>query len=233
MTKANHEQVPGHIAIIPDGNRRWAKEKGKDVKEGYRVGIDHMDDVVTWCFKAGVNMVTLWGFSTDNFKRDREQVQGLFDLFRKNLLRGLGSEDERRPKMRVRFLGRIERFPREIVELFRQVEEKTARNGPFQLNILLSYGGREEIVDAVNAILREGSKEVDESTLSGHMYSRGMPDPDLIIRTSGEQRLSGLMPWQSCYSEFFFSPKLWPDFSRQDFEQALSEYARRKRRYGK
>jgi undecaprenyl diphosphate synthase len=230
MEKAD---VPKHIAVIPDGNRRWSDEKGLSRQEGYRIGIEHIGDVLKWCKAAGVEIVTMWGFSTDNFKRDREEIQGLFELFKKNLLEGLSTRDEEGKTIRVRFLGRRHLFPKDIAALFDKIEEKTKDRGPYQLNLLLSYGGREEIVDAVNEIIAEGKKEVDERTISEHLYTRGMPDPDLVIRTSGEQRLSGLMPWQSCYSEFYFSEKLWPDFSREDFEKALETYAKRKRRYGR
>ncbi len=226
-------EVPNHIAIIPDGNRRWSEQKGISRKEGYRIGIEHIGDVLKWCKGKNVRMVTMWGFSTENFKRDNEEIEGLFQLFKKNLLEGLSTKDEEGKKIRVRFLGRTHLFPKDIVTLFRKIEEKTENNGPFQLNLLLSYGGRLEIVDAVNELIRDGATEVDEEAISSHLYTKGMPDPDLIIRTSGEQRLSGLLPWQSCYSEFYFSKKLWPDFSKEDFEEALEEYASRKRRFGR
>lgn len=226
-------EAPNHIAIIPDGNRRWSEQKGISRKEGYRIGIEHIGDVLKWCKEKDVRMVTMWGFSTENFKRDNAEIEGLFQLFKKNLLEGLSTRDEEGSKIRVRFLGRTHLFPKDISALFRKIEEKTEGNGPFQLNLLLSYGGRLEIVDAVNEIIKEGAREVDEEAISSHLYTRGMPDPDLIIRTSGEQRLSGLLPWQSCYSEFYFSEKLWPDFSKEDFEQAIAEYSRRKRRFGR
>ncbi len=178
-------------------------------------------------------MLSMWGFSTDNFKRDKEEIGNLFELFKKNLREGIESEDENKKKVRIRFLGRIHLFPKEIQMMIKKVEESTAKNSDYNLNLLLSYGGREEIVDAVNSLIKEGVKEVDEKTISDHLYTKGLPDPDLVIRTSGEQRLSGLMPWQSAYSEFYFSEKLWPDFSKEDFVKALDEFARRKRRYGK
>ena len=226
-------EVPNHIAIIPDGNRRFAEQQGISKKEGYRIGIGHIGDVLKWCKEKNVRMVTMWGFSTENFKRDNQEIEGLFQLFKKNLLEGLSTKDEEGKKIRVKFLGRTHLFPKDIVTLFRKIEEKTENNGPFQLNLLLSYGGRLEIVDAVNELIREGTSEVDEEAISSHLYTKGMPDPDLIIRTSGEQRLSGLLPWQSCYSEFYFSKKLWPEFSKEDFEDALAEYASRKRRFGR
>ncbi|MBU0590671.1 di-trans,poly-cis-decaprenylcistransferase [Candidatus Micrarchaeota archaeon] len=202
-------------------------------QEGYRIGIEHIGDVVKWCKDANVTMLTMWGFSTDNFKRDEEEIGGLFNLFKKNLLEGLQTKEKEGKKIKVMFFGRKHLFPREIRALFDKIEEKTKDNGPYQLNLLLSYGGREEIVDAVNEIIAEGIEKVDEKIISDHVYTKGLPDPDLIIRTSGEKRLSGLMPWQSCYSEFYFCEKLWPDFSENDFKEALEDFARRKRRYGK
>ena len=178
-------------------------------------------------------MLTMWGFSTDNFKRDKDEIQGLFELFKENLKKALDSDERNKHDMRVRFFGRIHLFPKEIQEMIRKSEDMTRNNNEYQLNLLLSYGGREELVDAVNEIIKEGIEKVDEKTISDHVYTKGLPDPDLIIRTSGEKRLSGLMPWQSCYSEFYFCQKLWPDFSKEDFEDALQEFNRRRRRYGK
>lgn len=189
--------------------------------------------MLKWCKAKDVKIVTMWGFSSENFKRDREEIFGLFELFKKNLIQGLTVKSGEEKKLRVRFLGRKHLFPKEIQILFEKIENKTKDNGPFQLNLLLSYGGRNEIVDAINDIIKEGIDEVDEQIISDHMYTKGIPDPDLVIRTSGEQRLSGLLPWQTTYSEFYFSKKLWPDFSKEDFEEALDIYAQRKRRYGK
>ncbi len=221
-----------HIAIIPDGNRRWSKEKGISKREGYAIGIRKIGDVLKWCKEHDVKMLTMWGFSTDNFKRDQDEVGGLFELFKENLKKAIESDDENKKKLKVRFFGRIHLFPKDIQNMIKKAEEISARNSEYQLNLLLSYGGREEIVDAVNDIIREKIEHVSEQDISDHLYTKGLPDPDLVIRTSGEQRLSGLMPWQTSYSEFYFSKKLWPDFSKEDFEEALNEYARRKRRFG-
>jgi undecaprenyl diphosphate synthase len=230
----DNDQVPRHIAIIPDGNRRWARKKGISKQEGYAIGIRKIGDVLKWCKANDIRMLTMWGFSTDNFKRDSAEVGSLFELFKENLKNAINSDDANKKELRVRFFGRLGLFPREIQEMIRRAESATAGGErKYQLNLLLSYGGREELVDAVNAIIREGAKQVEEKDISDHLYTSGLPDPDLIIRTSGEQRLSGLMPWQSCYSEFYFCRKLWPDFSRKDFDAALAEYAKRRRRYGK
>ena len=175
----------------------------------------------------------MWGFSLENFKRDEKEIGQLFELFKQNLKKAIGSDERNKHDLRVRFFGRINLFPREIQRMIKKAEELSSKNKKYQLNLLLSYGGRAEIVDAVNEIIKEEIEKVDEETLSKHMYTADLPDPDLIIRTSGEQRLSGLMPWQSTYSEFYFSKKLWPDFSKKDFKTALKDYAKRKRRYGK
>lgn len=228
--------IPTHIAIIPDGNRRFAVKKGISRQEGYAIGIRKIGDVLKWCKANDVRMLTMWGFSTDNFKRDPDEIKGLFELFKENLKKGIDEANKgavEKDEVRVRFFGRIHLLPREIQEMIRMAEKATSKGSAYQLNLLLSYGGREELVDAVNSIIASGKKKVDEEAISGHLYTKGLPDPDLVIRTSGEQRLSGLMPWQCCYSEFYFSKKLWPDFSRSDFNAALKEFARRRRRYGK
>ncbi len=227
------DEKPEHIAIIPDGNRRWAELHGMSRKEAYAKGIQHIGDVLKWCREADVRMLTMWGFSLENFQRDKGEIGQLFELFKINLKKGIESDDESKGKLRTRFFGRIGLFPSEVQRMIREAEKATAKNTEYQLNLLLSYGGRAEIIDAVNSIIKEGIEKVDEKILGEHMYTAGLPDPDLIIRTSGEKRLSGLLPWQSVYSEFYFSDKLWPDFSKEDFEDALSDYAKRKRRYGK
>ncbi|MBI5224138.1 di-trans,poly-cis-decaprenylcistransferase [Candidatus Micrarchaeota archaeon] len=220
-------------------NRRWAVEQGISRQEGYQIGIRKIGDVVKWCKEQDVKMLTMWGFSTDNFKRDPSEIRGLFELFKKNLQEGLakvdkGEAEKEKKQVKVRFFGRIHLLPKEIQQMIKTVEDQSgSKDAKYQLNLLLSYGGREELVDAINQIIKEGIKEVSEQTISEHLYTRNLPDPDLIIRTSGEQRLSGLLPYQSCYSEFYFSKKLWPDFSKEDFVDAISEYERRKRRYGK
>ncbi|MFH1520116.1 MAG: polyprenyl diphosphate synthase [Candidatus Micrarchaeota archaeon] len=226
--------VPTHIAIIPDGNRRWSIKHGLSKHEGYAKGIQKIGDVLKWCREFNVTMLTMWGFSTDNFKRDKNEVNDLFGLFKKNLKDAIESDDRNKEELRVRFFGRINLFPREIQYMIKKAEEiTTGEKRKYQLNLLLSYGGREEMVDAVNEILASGIKKIDEQVINDHVYTHGLPDPDLVIRTSGEQRLSGLMPWQTCYSEFYFCKKLWPDFSKKDFKTAIDEYTRRKRRFGK
>jgi undecaprenyl diphosphate synthase len=225
---------PRHIGIIPDGNRRWGELNGVSRQEAYETGIRKISDVLAWCRDLEIPMVTMWGFSTENFQRDSQEIGGLFKLFEKDLIGAITrKEDMLRQGVRVRFLGRTSRFPEKINGMFRKVEELTKHCDKYSLNLLLGYGGRMEIIDAVNSIMKEGAKEVDEEALSSHMYTAGLPDPDLIIRTSGEKRLSGFLPWQTVYSEIYFSDKLWPDFSRDDFEGSLDFYAKTQRRFGK
>jgi len=225
---------PRHIAIIPDGNRRWGDQHGITREEAYRIGIEKIADVAKWCREEGIPILTMWGFSTENFQRDPDEVRKLFGLFQRNLAEAVKRKGEgEKYSVRVRFLGRTNLFPGEVQGLFREVEALTAGKKDYQLNLLLAYGGRAEIVDAVNAALREGRKEIDEAAISSHLYTAGIPDPDLVIRTSGEQRLSGLLPWQTAYSELYFSKKLWPDFSREDFSEALKFYENTRRRFGK
>ena len=213
-------------------NRRWAREKGLSKREGYARGIEKIDEVLKWGKEANMEMLTMWGFSSDNFQRDSSEIGELFELFKINLQKVMRSDDKN--DVKIRFFGRLSLLPKEVQFMIKKVEEESGKNNTkHQLNLLLSYGGRNEIIDAVNSIISEGLEKVDEQTISNHMYTKGLPDPDLIIRTSGEQRLSGLMPWQTCYSEFYFSKKLWPEFNKEDFHAALDEYAKRKRRYGK
>ncbi|MCP4647696.1 MAG: di-trans,poly-cis-decaprenylcistransferase [bacterium] len=225
---------PKHIAIIPDGNRRWGELNGVSRQEAYETGIRKISDVLTWCMEEEVPMVTMWGFSTENFQRDSDEISKLFGLFEKDLFTAITRKDDLiRKDVRVRFLGRTDLFPEKISQLFNRVEEMTKGSTKHSLNLLLAYGGRAEIVDAVNSALKEGATEINEKILSDHMYTAGLPDPDLVVRTSGAKRLSGLLPWQTVYSEIYFSDKLWPDFSREDFGDALRFYEKTQRKFGK
>lgn len=196
--------------------------------------------MVEWCKEFDVHTLSMWGFSTDNAKRDSDEIEKLFGLFKKYLDEIISRSSKKRSNkekkeydVRIKFLGRKTLFPNEIQLAMNKIEDFTKNNKKYTLNLLLGYGGREEIIDTINAIIKKGIKEVDEKIISENLYTAGIDDPNIIIRTSGEQRLSGLMPWQSVYSEFYFSKKLWPDFSKKDFEHALKTYEKRKRRFGK
>ncbi len=231
------EDVPKHIVIIPDGNRRWAKAHGVPELEGHRVGIDLLRSVADWCREFGVRTITFWGFSRENFMRSEKEVKGLMALFERKFDEFRDKSEIHKNKIRVRFFGRLDLLPKKLQEQLRGIEKETENYSDYYVNILLAYGGRQELVDAVNAVIADAKAgklaAVDEKALSRYMYMQELPDPDLVIRTSGEQRLSGVLPWHSGYSELYFCPKLWPDFTKEDFKAALDEFARRKRRFGK
>ncbi|MEM3399972.1 MAG: polyprenyl diphosphate synthase [Candidatus Micrarchaeia archaeon] len=228
--------LPEHIVIIPDGNRRWATAHSKTIVEGYQAGIAKIIDALTWCGELNLKILTFWGFSTENFFRNKNEVNNLLHLFNTKLDEALREDTFKKYDIRVRILGKLSLMPTEIRHKIRTLEKITEKHKKHSLNILFAYGGRQEIVDACNAILREYRrgriKRVTEEIFASHLYTNGLPYPDLIIRTSGEQRLSGLMPWQSAYSELYFSKKLWPDFTKADLIKALNEYSRRQRRFG-
>jgi len=231
------DEVPKHIAIIPDGNRRWAKQNGKPALEGHRVGIDNLRKVSEYCRDFGVKTVTYWGFSIENFQRDKAEVQGLLRLFEIKFDEFKNHPELRENQIRVRFFGRLNLLTPKLREKIREVEKETEAYSNYSMNILLAYGGKSEIVDACNAAIADAKagkiKSVDEESFGKYFYMHGLPEPDLVIRTSGEMRMSGILPWGSMYSEYYFSPKLWPEFSREDLAAAVAEFASRKRRFGK
>lgn len=226
-----------HVAVIPDGNRRWARKEGVSLLEGYKKGIERLENLLKWCRDCNVKVLTLWGFSTENIGRDKKEIKSLFSLFGLKLDEALKSDEYHKKKVRVRFLGKRDMFPKGIRQRIEKLERATKNYNSFSLNIMLGYGGREEIVNAISLIVEDARKgkirSVNERLIPNYLYTGSLPDPDLVIRTSGEQRLSGFLPWQSAYSELYFSKKLWPDFSRADFKKAVDAYSRRERRFGK
>ncbi|VVB73239.1 Tritrans,polycis-undecaprenyl-diphosphate synthase (GGDP specific) [uncultured archaeon] len=218
-----------HLAIIPDGNRRWAKLHGKSVPEGHKAGIDKLKDVVEWCRDLGVTTLSIWIFSTENAGRSRDEVEALFRLFEEVLDKIESSKEleQLRTKARVRFIGQLSIFPKRIVDRVKEVEAKTNQDSKYTLAILCGYGGRQEIVDAANRIAddaRNGKLDkVDEKAFASYLYAPDVRDPDLVFRSAGEKRLSGLLPWQTTYSEFYFCEKLWPDVNKEDLNRAINE----------
>ncbi|MBI5158754.1 di-trans,poly-cis-decaprenylcistransferase [Candidatus Micrarchaeota archaeon] len=205
--------------------------------EGHAIGIEKIKEVVGWCRDAGVRELSLWGFSTENFDRDPAEVIGLMKLFETKLSELLSSEELKKHEVRVRFFGDLERIPPPVRAYLKKVEDATKSNGEYNLNILLSYGGRPELISACNKILdaakRGEVKKIDESNFQTFLWTSELSEPDLVVRTSGEQRTSGVLPWQAAYAELYFCEKLWPDFSKEDFEKILKEFDRRERRFGK
>ncbi|HEV7449534.1 MAG TPA: polyprenyl diphosphate synthase [Candidatus Paceibacterota bacterium] len=225
------EQTPACVGIILDGNRRWAKEKGLPKLEGHREGLlVTLKNIIRATKDCGIPNLAVFLFSTENWSREGAEVAYLMNLFReqwKSELTDLGKEG-----VRVRFVGQRERFDPDLQKAMNEIEADTANNTELTLWACMSYGGRAEIVDAAKATVTAG-EEITEESLRKHFWSAEMPDPDIIIRTSGEKRLSGFLLWQSAYSELFFIDKNWPDFSKDDLEGVLKEFAERERRHGK
>jgi len=227
------QRFPLHIAIIPDGNRRWAKEKGLKSFEGHKsvASVENIDRLFKAARKYGVNYFTFWAFSTENWNRSKEELDYLFDLLLKfsKEFRDYAVEN----KIRFRHFGRKDRLPKEVVKEFEKTEKATKDFRDFHFQICMDYGGRDEITRAVNKILKSGINEIKEGDVKNYLDTAEIPDPDLIIRTSGERRLSGLMPFQSTYAELYFTDVYFPDFGPEELNEAIEEYARRARRFGK
>ncbi|MDO8283128.1 MAG: isoprenyl transferase [Thermodesulfovibrionia bacterium] len=221
-----------HIAVIMDGNGRWAEQRGFSRIEGHREGIKRVNDIIDESIEQKLKALTLYTFSMENWQRPKAEVNALMRFLRsylKNEMKGLA-----RKNIVFRAIGNLQRLPTGIQSLLKDFEEMTKNNTGLMLNSALSYSGRDEIVNAVRSIVEEGvpSGKIDEKTVQSHLYTYGIPDPDLIIRTSGELRLSNFLIWQSAYSEFYFTETLWPDFSKEEFRRAIAEYGRRDRRFG-
>ncbi len=231
---------PGHVAVMCDGNRRWAREAGFiDVSHGHRVGAKKIGELASWCADLDVELVTVYLLSTENLGREHDELQLLFDIIG-DVVDELAS-DER--NCRVRLVGHLDLLPDNISARLIEAAEQTQNNTGVTVNVAVGYGGRQEIVDAVQSLIADEAAKgttaadmadkVTAEAISSHLYTSGQPDPDLVIRTSGEQRLSGFLLWQSAYSEIWFTDTYWPAFRRLDFLRALREYSKRSRRFGK
>ena len=230
--------MPRHIAIIMDGNRRWAKEHKLDGSFGHKKGAEVLETVAKYCNKIGIEALTVYAFSTENWKRTKEEVGAILLLLNMYLDKFLKTADLENIKLRV--IGdREKNMPEEIKTKMIQMEEKTKNNTGLKFNIAFNYGGRDEIVKATQKIakqVKEGKlniEDITEDTISNNLYTAGLPDPDLLIRTSGELRTSNFLPWQITYSEFMFLDKYWPDFTTDDIDNAIEEFSKRHRRVGK
>ena len=233
--------LPGHVAVLADGNRRWARMNapGQPLVAGYRAGAARLLEFVEWCDEADLKVVTLWVLSTENLQRsDDDELSPLLDVI-DSLVKDLAATG----RWRVQAVGALDLLPEGLAASLRESSESTAGNTGMHVNVAIAYGGRHELRDAVRSLLADRAEavatleevartlEIDE--ISEHLYTKGQPDPDLIIRTSGEQRLSGFLLWQSAHSEFYFCEALWPDFRKVDFIRALRSYAQRERRFGR
>jgi short-chain Z-isoprenyl diphosphate synthase len=229
--------VPQHVGVILDGNRRWARAMGFDPSAGHQRGADKIEEFVDWCEELGVKVVTLWLLSTDNLNRPPQELSVLLGIIT-DVVRALGSTG----RWRVNPVGALDLLPGESARVLKEVGEATRDNPGLVINVAVGYGGRREIADAVRSLLQEHAQlgtsidelaqALDVEHIAQHLYTRGQPDPDLVIRTSGEQRLSGFLLWQSAHSEFYFCEAFWPDFRKVDFLRAIRAYGARERRYG-
>ncbi len=220
-----------HLAIIMDGNRRWAKKRGLPSLFGHKQGYDKILKTGDWCLERGIKVLTVFAFSTENWNRSKEEVGYLMNLLEQGLTKDIKTMHQK--GIKVQMIGRLNELPVKLQELCRQSMELTKNNTNATLNIALNYGGQPEIVDAVNKVIATGVKKVNEQSFAKYLYEPTMSPPDLIIRTSGEQRLSGFLLWHSAYSELYFTKVLWPAWSAKDLDLALADYASRQRRHGK
>ena len=225
--------IPNHIVLFPDGNRRWAKQKGITSLEGHKQGYNNLLDFSEWCKNRGVKTLTAFGFSTENWNRTKDEVDYLMKLLENCLVDNSSRYDKDGVKVRV--IGQRERLPKSLQAALKKTEESTKNNSNLFLNLAISYGGKWDILNAVKNIIKEGIEpdKIDEKLFEDHLSTAGLLTPDFIIRAGGEMRMSNFVLWQTAYSELYFSPKLWPDFSEQDLDLALAEFDRRSRRFGK
>ena len=230
-------RIPKHVGVMLDGNRRWAKAVGADTAQGHRAGAANIEPLLGWCEDIGVEVVTLWLLSTDNLNRSERELEPLLDI----IADAVETLAEQR-RWRLHPVGALDLLPARIAERLKEAAEATCDVDGLLVNIAVGYGGRREIADAVRSLLHEHAgrgtsleelaEVIDVEHIAEHLYTKGQPDPDLVIRTSGEQRLGGFLLWQSAQSEFYFCEAYWPDFRRVDFLRAVRAYAERERRYG-
>ena len=231
------DRIPKHIGVMLDGNRRWAKSVGLDTAGGYQAGADNIFPLLGWCEEVGVEVVTLWLLSTDNLNRPADQLTGLLGI-----IEGAVDALAAAQRWRVHPVGALDLLPAATAQRLKDAADATRDIDGILVNVAVGYGGRREIADAVRSLLLDGAargatieqlaESVDVEHIAEHLYTKGQPDPDLVIRTSGEQRLGGFLLWQSAHSEFYFCEALWPDFRRVDFLRAIRAYAERERRFG-
>ena len=230
--------IPYHVGIITDGNRRYASSHGLDSNLGHVKGKEKLEEVLEWCMEIGTRVVTVYAFSTENFKRDNEEVRFLFTLISNSLLNLISDERVLKNKIKVKIIGSIDTLPEFLQDSIRKVEEATREYDGYKLNIAVAYGGREEIIEAIRKIAQEYKegkieiKDITEENFRKYLYDGTIPDPDLILRTSGEERVSNFLLWQGAYSELYFSDVFWPELRKLDFLRAVRSYQTRKRRFG-
>ncbi len=239
LDNINRNYVPRHIGIIMDGNRRYAQQLGMDPKLGHYYGKEKLYEVLEWCMELGIKIVTVYAFSTENFMRGKDEVISLMNLFEESIEKELKEGRIHKNRIKVKIIGRRELLPKNLIEKIERIEEETKNYNDYILNIAIAYGGREEIIDAIKKIAQDvlenklSINDINEETVRKNLYTADLPDPDLILRTSGEERISNFLLWQSAYSELYFTDVYWPSFSKIDFLKAILSYQRRERRFGR
>ena len=239
LDETKQNPIPKHVAIIMDGNRRFAKDLGLKPEAGHQIGKEKIIEVLEWCFELGIKNLTIYAFSTENFNRSSDEVQTLMDLCKQELENASKDSRIHKNQVKVRIIGYIDSLPNDIAESAKKIMKQTENYDKYSFNIAIAYGGREEIVHAIKNIandVKEGKlilEEIKEQTVSNYLYTKELPDPDIILRTSGEERISNFLLWQLAYSELYFSDVYWPAFQKRDFLQAIRTIQKRQRRYGK
>ncbi len=235
-TAIDMTRLPRHIAIIMDGNGRWAKAKGLPRPAGHAAGAETFRTIATYCREVGIKYLTVYAFSTENWKRPLEEVSAIMGLLKKYLMEAIA--DMEKEKVRFVFFGDLSPLPEELRTLCEETQARSARYGQCQVNICLNYGGRDELVRAAKAFAADCARgkrrpeELSETLFSSYLWSHGVPDPDLVIRPGGEERISNFLLWQSAYAEYYFTDVNWPDFGREDLRKAIAAYQSRGRRFG-
>ena len=236
MQLIDFERLPNHIAIIMDGNGRWAQKRGLPRVVGHRNGVESLRDIVKVCNEIKIPVLTVYAFSTENWKRPKEEVDALMNLLVEYVYKEIDELDKN--KVQIRAIGRIHKLPEECQKAVAFARDRTAENDGLVFNLALNYGGRSELVDTARVIAKKIAcgqllpEDVDEQLISSHLYTAGLPEPDLLIRPSGDYRISNFLLWQLAYTEFWFSDVMWPDFRRVDLLQAIYDYQNRERRFG-
>lgn len=225
-------RIPYHLAIIMDGNGRWARERGLPRLAGHRAGTENLRRTLRTCVELGIKVLTIYAFSTENWERPPSEVRGLMSIAERVIDREL--QEMHANGVQIRHLGRLEGVSQQLQDKMKYALELTAHNDRLILNVAFNYGGRAELVDAIRRMITDGvaADQVDEAMLSRYLYTSGVPDPDLIIRTSGELRVSNFLLWQGAYAEYYVTPTYWPDFDREELLKALKQYSKRERRFG-
>lgn len=231
-------KIPTHIAVIMDGNRRFARQLGLEEGMGHIKGKDKLEDMLGWCLELGIKILTVYAFSTENIKRDSEQVEKLMELFEDNFRKAAEDDRVHKHKVRIKAIGALDILPPEVRDAIEYAEEKTKDYSEYHFNIAVAYGGREELLQAIRKVARDvkdgviGVEDIDQRAVADRLYTSDLPDPDLILRTSGEERVSNFLIWQLAYSELYFTDVYWPGFRKIDFLRAIRSYQKRQRRWG-